>query len=104
MGQTIFLAIELILISQVVLPLFTVTMAIVIALLYLVFFSSMLLKNIIGYGTYLFVLLVEKICTSSGIELTYGEFIGQEKYSIFFDNDNISNIDTVYLIFFVKNG
>ena len=82
-GQTIFLAIELILISQVVLPLFTVTMAIVIALLYLVFFSSMLLKNIIGYGTYLFVLLVEKICTSSGIELTYGEFIGQEKYSIF---------------------
>ena len=101
-GQTIFLAIELILISQVVLPLFTVTMAIVIALLYLVFFSSMLLKNIIGYGTYLFVLLVEKICTSSGIELTYGEFIGQEKY--FFDNDNISNIDTVYLIFFVKNG
>ena len=82
-GQTIFLAIELILISQVVLPLFTVIMAIVIALLYLVFFSSMLLKNIIGYGTYLFVLLVEKICTSSGIELTYGEFIGQEKYSIF---------------------
>lgn len=48
-----------------------------------IFFSSMLLKNIIGYGTYLFVLLVEKICTSSGIELTYGEFIGQEKYSIF---------------------
>lgn len=82
-GQAIFLAIELILISQVVLPLFTVTMAIVIALLYLVFFSSMLLKNIIGYGTYLFVLLVEKICTSSGIELTYGEFIGQEKYSVF---------------------
>lgn len=35
------------------------------------------------YGTYLFVFLVEKICTSSGIALTYGEFIGQEKYSIF---------------------
>lgn len=34
-------------------------------------------------GTYLFVFLVEKICTSSGIALTYGEFIGQEKYSIF---------------------
>ena len=77
------LATELILISQVVLPLFTVTIAIVIALLYFVFFSSMLLKNIIGYGTYLFVFLVEKICTSSGIALTYGEFIGQEKYSIF---------------------
>lgn len=45
--------------------------------------KSMLLKNIIGYGTYLFVFLVEKICTSSGIALTYGEFIGQEKYSIF---------------------
>ena len=82
-GQAIFLATELILISQVVLPLFTVTIAIVIALLYFVFFSSMLLKNIIGYGTYLFVFLVEKICTSSGIALTYGEFIGQEKYSIF---------------------
>ena len=37
-GQAIFLATELILISQVVLPLFTVTIAIVIALLYFVFF------------------------------------------------------------------
>ena len=82
-GQTIFLTIELILISQVVLPLFTVTIAIVILLLYFVFFSSMLLKNVIGYGTYVFVLIVEKICTSSGITLTYGEFIGQERYSIF---------------------
>ena len=82
-GKTIFLTIEIILISQVVLPLLTTTMAIVIALLYFVFFSSMLLKNIIGYGTYLFVVIVEKICTSSGVVLTYGEFIGQERYSIF---------------------
>lgn len=82
-GQTIFLTIELISISQIVLPLFTVTIAIVIALLYFVFFSSVLLKNVIGYGTYLFVLIVEKICTSSGITLTYGEFIGQERYSFF---------------------
>lgn len=82
-GQTAFFAIELVLIYQVVLPLFTVAMAIVISLLYLLFFSSILLKNLFGYGTYLFVLLVEKICTSSGITLAYGEFIGQEKYSIF---------------------
>lgn len=41
-------------------------------------------NNELGFdGTYLFVFLVEKICTSSGIALTYGEFIGQEKYSIF---------------------
>ncbi len=82
-GQTLFLLSELIMILQVVLPLFTVTVVIVIALLYFVFFSSMLLKNVIGYGTYIFVLIVEKICTSSGISLTYGEFIGQERYSIF---------------------
>lgn len=82
-GQTLFLTGVLIMISQVVLPLSTVIVVIVIALLYLVFFSSMLLKNIIGYGTYLFVVIVEKICTSSGITLTYGEFIGQERYSMF---------------------
>lgn len=82
-GQTIFFTIELILISQVVLPLLTITIEIVIALFYFVFFSSVLLKNVIGYGTYLFVLIVERICTSSGIMLTYGEFIGQEKYSMF---------------------
>ena len=81
--QTIFFTIELILISQVVLPLLTITIEIVIALFYFVFFSSVLLKNVIGYGTYLFVLIVERICTSSGILLTYGEFIGQEKYSMF---------------------
>lgn len=81
--QTIFFTIELILISQVVLPLLTITIEIVIALFYFVFFSSVLLKNVIGYGTYLFVLIVERICTSSGIMLTYGEFIGQEKYSMF---------------------
>ena len=83
MGQTLFLTIELILISQLLLPLFTITVAIVIALLYFVFFSSILLKNVIGYGVYFFVLVVEKICTSSGISLTYGEFIGQERYSMF---------------------
>ncbi|NBJ95572.1 hypothetical protein [Parablautia muri] len=82
-GQTLILMSELILISQFLLPLFTITVLIVIALLYFVFFSSVLLKNLIGYGTYLFVVIVEKICTSSGITLTYGEFIGQERYSMF---------------------
>lgn len=82
-GQTLILMSELILISQLLLPLFTITVLIVIALLYFVFFSSVLLKNLIGYGTYLFVVIVEKICTSSGITLTYGEFIGQERYSMF---------------------
>ena len=81
--QTIFLASELILISQVVLPLFSVIIALVMALLYFVIFSSMLLKTIIEYGTYLFVILIEKICAISGITLEYGEFIGHEKYSIF---------------------
>ena len=52
-GQTLFLTGVLIMISQVVLPLSTVIVVIVIALLYLVFFSFMLLKIIIGYGTYL---------------------------------------------------
>lgn len=82
-GKTIILSITLISISQIILPLFTFTVAIVIGLLYLLFFSSILLKHIIGYGTYLFVLIIEKICTSSGITLTYGEFIGQERYSMF---------------------
>lgn len=82
-GQSIFLTIELIAISQVVLPMLSFLLAMVIELSYLVFFSSVLLKNVIGYGTYLFVLIVERICTSSGIILTYGEFIGQERYSIF---------------------
>ena len=45
-GQTIFFTIELILISQVVLPLLTITIEIVIALFYFVFFSSVLLKMI----------------------------------------------------------
>lgn len=81
--QSIFLTIELIAISQVVLPMLSFLLAMVIALSYLVFFSSVLFKNVIGYGTYLFVLIVERICTSSGIILTYGEFIGQERYSIF---------------------
>lgn len=67
-GQAIYLAVELVLLSQGILPLFSAIMVLVIALLYLVFFSSMLLKNIIGYGTYLFVLLIERICTSSGID------------------------------------
>ena len=82
-GLCLFLTIELIAITQVVLPLLNIVFAIVIALLYLIFFSSTLLKDIIGYGTYIFVLIVEKICTSSGITLSYGEFIGQERYSIF---------------------
>ena len=81
--QTIFLASELILISQAVLPLFSVIIALVMALMYFVIFSSMLLKNIIEYGTYLFVILIDKICAISGITLEYGEFIGHEKYSIF---------------------
>lgn len=81
--QTILTAIMLVLFSQIIIPLFTITIAIAIALLYLVFFSSILLKNIIGYGTYLFALIVEKVCNSSGISLPYGEFIGQERYSIF---------------------
>lgn len=82
-GKTIFLAIELILILQVVLPLLSLIMLLVLGLIYLILFSSMLLKNIIGYGTYAFVFIVEKICTSSEITLTYGEFIGQEEYSMF---------------------
>ena len=45
-GQTIFLAIELILISQVVLPLFTVIMAIVIALLYFSIFFIYVVEKI----------------------------------------------------------
>lgn len=72
-GQTLILTSELILISQLLLPLFTITVLIVIAILYFVFFSSVILKNIIGYGTYLFVVIVEIICTSSEITLTYGE-------------------------------
>lgn len=82
-GQTLILMSMLILITQILLPLFTITVLLVIALLYIVFFSSVLLKNFIGYGTYLFVLIVEKICISSGIMLTYGEFIGQKRYSMF---------------------
>lgn len=81
--QTLFMVIMLVLFSQIVLPLFTITIAIAIALLYLVFFSSILFKSVIGYGTYLFALIVEKVCNSSGILLPYGEFIGQERYSIF---------------------
>lgn len=82
-GQTIVLAIELIAIFQIVLPMLSFLLAMVIALSYLIFFLSPLLKNVIGYGTYLFVVIVERICTSSGIILTYGEFIGQERYSVF---------------------
>lgn len=82
-GETIFLTVELILISQVVIPLFTIIVVLAIAFLYLIFYSSILLKNIIGYVTYLFVLVVEKICGMSGITMTYGEFIGQENYSMF---------------------
>lgn len=81
--QCICLAIELILIYQMALPLLSILLYIVIALVYLLFFSSMLIKNIIAYGTYIFVLLAEKICQSSGITLTYGQFIGQDKYSQF---------------------
>ena len=78
--QCICLAIELILIYQMVLPLLSILLYIVIALVYLLFFSSMLIKNIIAYGIYVFVLVAEKICQSSGIALTYGKFIGQENY------------------------
>lgn len=82
-GQTIFLTIELVLIFQIILPLFVLIGAIVIPLLYLVLFVSVPLKNILGYGTYCFVWIIERFCTSSEITLTYGEFIGQERYSIF---------------------
>lgn len=82
-GQTIVFAIGLIAIFQIVLPMLSFLLAMVIALSYLIFFLSPLLKNVIGYGTYLFVVIVERICTSSGIILTYGEFIGQERYSVF---------------------
>lgn len=49
--QCICLAIELILIYQMALPLLSILLYIVIALVYLLFFSSMLIKNIIAYGT-----------------------------------------------------
>lgn len=81
--KTIYIFIELVLIFQICLPLFTVVIAILLLLLYLFFFSSVILKNIIGFVTYCFVEIVEKICTSSGITLTYGEFIGQDRYSYF---------------------
>lgn len=81
--KTIYIFIELILIFQICLPLFTVVIVILLLLLYLFFFSSVILKNIIGFVTYCFVEIVEKICTSSGITLTYGEFIGQDRYSYF---------------------
>lgn len=82
-GQTLIFMIVLILILQSLLPLYSFTVLIVIALFYILFFSSFLLKNVIGYGIYLFVVIVESVCTSSGITLTYSDFIGQEKYSIF---------------------
>lgn len=81
--KTIYIFIELVLIFQICLPLFTVVIVILLLLLYLFFFSSVILKNIIGFVTYCFVEIVEKICTSSGITLTYGEFIGQDRYSYF---------------------
>lgn len=81
--KTIYIFIELVLIFQICLPLFTVVIVILLLLLYLIFFSSVILKNIIGFVTYCFVEIVEKICTSSGITLTYGEFIGQDRYSYF---------------------
>lgn len=81
--KTIYIFIELVLIFHICLPLFTVVIVILLLLLYLFFFSSVILKNIIGFVTYCFVEIVEKICTSSGITLTYGEFIGQDRYSYF---------------------
>lgn len=81
--KTIYIFIELVLIFQICLPLFMVVIVILLLLLYLFFFSSVILKNIIGFVTYCFVEIVEKICTSSGITLTYGEFIGQDRYSYF---------------------
>ena len=81
--QTAVFTFILIFIVQIVLPLFTAVIAIAICLLYLVVFSSIFLQNIIRYGTLLFVLFVEKICTTLGIELTYGEFIDSTDYFIF---------------------
>lgn len=98
--QTIFFAIDLILLCQVVLPLYTATVVIVIMLLYFVFFSSMLLKNIIGYAAYLFAVIIGTVCTSSGIELTYGSFIGKENYSNFLTMIT-SLISTPYIVTFL---
>lgn len=81
--ESIFLTIELILMSQAILPFFTILLSLIIPLFYFLFFSSIILKDIFGYGTYLFVLIIEKISTSTGITLSYSEFIGQERYSIF---------------------
>lgn len=82
-SDVFFLCILLILISQYVFPYLLFVVAVVISLIYFLLCSSVVIKTIIAYPTYLFICAVEIICSSSGITLTYEEFIGQENYSIY---------------------
>lgn len=81
--STIRISIMIISLTQLLLPLILIPLAICVSLLYLIFISSMITKNIISYSTYLFALLLEKFCNSSGLSITYGDFIGQKNYSNF---------------------
>ncbi|WP_207708676.1 hypothetical protein [Clostridium sp. WB02_MRS01] len=81
--SAIGISIVIFLIIQIVLPLCLLLFGMCIILLYLIFVSSMITKNIISYPFYLFVVILEKFCTSTGLSISYGDFIGQQRYSTF---------------------
>lgn len=89
-------------ILQGILPLLTITIGIGLGLLYLIFFSSMWLKNVIGHGTYVFVRVVEKICTSSGDNIDLWRVYRTREIFHISNNHNIFYLTPYLLPFLLK--
>ena len=81
--SAIRISIVVFLITQIILPLYLLLFGICICLLFLIFASSMIMKSIISYPFYFFIVVLEKFSTSTGLSISYGDFIGKQNYSTF---------------------
>ena len=82
-SETVFLFIEIILVSQIVLPALVIVSVLLFAIIYLLIIPSLLLNVVLGYIVYYFIRIIEKIGMDCGITMIQGEFIGADKFFLF---------------------
>lgn len=82
-SETVFLCMEIILVSQVLLPALIWLSSLILGIIYFLTIPSFLLKGLLEYVVFNFIDIIKKIGLDCGITMIQGEFIGSDRFSLF---------------------
>ena len=82
-SETVFLCMEIILVSQVLLPALIWISSLILAIIYFLTIPSFLLKGLLECVVFYFIEIIKKIGLDCGITMIQGEFFGSDRFSQF---------------------